>query len=307
MAEDILINDISPRIQYTGDGTQVAFTYPFPIFADADIEAYLDDELKVLSTDYSVSGAGNDNGGTVTFVAAPVNGVTVTLVRNLTVERTSDFQESGEFRAKVINAELDKIVAMIQEVEAALARALRLSSTDAAVDLVLPDTSGRANLYLAFDGSGAPIAAANPGGYPASGFMATVLDDPDAAAARATLGAEAADPDILKADASDTLTVGMLGSSYNLGNLNSATTLSIANGNIQHGTMTGSFTLTAPDDTDAGYLELELTMDATGGHALTLSGFNEIAGAFDNAANVVNLLRVSKLNANTYLEITQAI
>lgn len=95
--------------------------------------------------------------------------------------------------------------------------------------------------------------------------------------------------------------------SVNLGNLNSATTLHIYSGNIQHATMTGSFTLTAPDDGDEGYLELELTVNATGGYTLTLSGFNEISGTADMTANAVNLLRVSKLNTNTYLEITQAV
>lgn len=101
---------------------------------------------------------------------------------------------------------------------------------------------------------------------------------------------------------------GVLGSSYNAGaTLNSATTLTIANGNIQHGTMTGSFTLTAPNDTDDGYLELELTIGGAGGWTLTLSGFNEISGTFDSTTSAVNLLRVSKLNTNTYLEITQAV
>lgn len=95
--------------------------------------------------------------------------------------------------------------------------------------------------------------------------------------------------------------------SYNLGNLNSATTLKIANGNIQHATMTGSFTLTAPDDTEQGYIDLEFTIDGTGGYTLTLSGFNEISGTVDTTANTVNILTIRKHNTNTYLEVTQAV
>ncbi len=307
MADHIVINDISPRVQYTADGVQTVFTYPFPIFEDADLSVFVDGTLQVLTTDYTVTGAGVDSGGTADFAAAPPNAASVTLLRDLTVERTSDFQESGEFRAKVINDELDRLTAMIQEAEDRIARTLRLASTDTAADLTLPDKSSRTDTYLAFDAAGEPIAAADPGSYPASSYMATVLDDADAATARATLGAEAADADILKADVSDTLTAGMLGTSHDLGNLNTATTLHISDGNVQHGTMTGSFTMTAPDDADEGYCEVELTIDATGGYALTLSGFNEIAGSFDNTANMVNLLRISKLNTNTYLEITQAV
>jgi hypothetical protein len=118
---------------------------------------------------------------------------------------------------------------------------------------------------------------------------------------------QAYDADTLKSDTSDTLTVGMLGSSYSLGNLNGATTLSIANGNIQHATMTGSFTLTAPNDADDGYVEVEFTINATGGYTLTLSGFNEVSGTAVMTANTVNILRISKLNTNTYIEITQAV
>ena len=118
---------------------------------------------------------------------------------------------------------------------------------------------------------------------------------------------QAYDVDILKADVSDTLTVGMLTTSYNLGSLSSATTLHISDGNIQYATMTGSFTLTAPDDATDGYLEVEFTIDGTGGYTLTLSGFNEVSGTAVMTANTVNLLRISKLNTNTYIEITQAV
>lgn len=116
---------------------------------------------------------------------------------------------------------------------------------------------------------------------------------------------EAADAAIIKGDTSATLTAGVLTTSVPLGNLNSATTLHISDGNIQDATMTGSFTLTAPDDTDEGYLELELTIDATGAYTLTLAGFNEMSGAVDTTANVVNVLRISKLANGTDLEVAQ--
>jgi hypothetical protein len=102
-------------------------------------------------------------------------------------------------------------------------------------------------------------------------------------------------------------TAGAKATSNNLGNLSTSTTLHIYEGNIQHGTMTGSFTLTAPDDTESGYIELELTIDSTGGYTLTLSGFNEVTGTVSTGADVVNVLRISKMNTNTYLEVIQAV
>lgn len=187
MADHIRIGDIAPRIQYAGDGTQAVFAYPFPIFADADLVVYLDDALQVSG--YAVGGTGNDAGGTVSFDTAPADGAVVTLVRNVAIARTSDFQESGEFRAKIINDELDREVAMIQQVNDRVARSLRLSETDGAGSLILPDKATRAGQLLGFDADGNPIAAAGSGGGVAvSGFMATVVDDGDAAAARSTLG-----------------------------------------------------------------------------------------------------------------------
>jgi len=153
-ANHIQIGDITSRIQYTGDGAVTAFTYPFPIFDDADIEVYEDATLKTISTDYTVSGAGLSTGGTVTFVTAPASAVVVTLLRNLTIERTTDFQESGEFRSQVINDELDKQVAMAQQVNDKLNRSLRLASTDPDVTLTLPLKASRASKVLAFDSSG---------------------------------------------------------------------------------------------------------------------------------------------------------
>ncbi|MBT5373869.1 MAG: hypothetical protein HOI33_08145 [Rhodospirillaceae bacterium] len=165
MATDILIYDITPRIQYTGDGTQTAFTYPFPIFADGDIEVYLDDTLKTITTDYTVAGAGDSAGGTVTILAAPLSGIVVTLLRNIPIKRTTDFQEGGEFRAKVINDELDKMTAGLQQVEVEAGRGLKLSPTDTATSVTLPDKATRLGKLLGFNAvTGDPEATAGVAG-----------------------------------------------------------------------------------------------------------------------------------------------
>ncbi len=195
MTEHIKIGDITPRIQYEASGTETVFSYPFPVFSADDLRVYVDDTLQTPGTHYAVDGVGEDQGGAITFSIAPAPAAAVTIVRHLSIARTSDFQESGEFRASVINDELDKIIAMIQEIAEAIDRAVHLSATDRAAALTLPARTARANAYLAFDSKGAPIAAVEPGSYPASTFISTLLDDEDAAAARTTLGALAPDGD----------------------------------------------------------------------------------------------------------------
>lgn len=149
---DIQIGDISPRIQYTANGSVTVFAYPFPIFENSDLMVYLDDVLQ--TSGYTVSGAGASGGGSVTFSAAPGDGVIVTLARLVPIERTTDFQEGGAFRANVINEELDRIVCMAQQLREELARTVKrppTSTSDASLDLPDP-IAGRA-LKFAADGA----------------------------------------------------------------------------------------------------------------------------------------------------------
>ena len=152
MAEHIKINDITPRIEYEGDGVTVGFPYPFPIFADDNMTVYLDEAAQ--TSGFTVTGAGVSEGGTVTFDAAPADGVMVTLARDVPIKRTTDFQTAGAFRADTINDELDTITAILQELLLKHGLTVRVSVTDG-VGLELPGVATRANKHLAFDGVGA--------------------------------------------------------------------------------------------------------------------------------------------------------
>ena len=58
---------------YTGDDVEVNFNYGWYIKSAADLTVTVDGVTQVLDTDYTVSGVGNVNGGTVTFTTAPAN------------------------------------------------------------------------------------------------------------------------------------------------------------------------------------------------------------------------------------------
>lgn len=151
MDTHIKIGDVSPRVQYTANGTQVQFTYPFPIFQDADLQVYLDEALQ--SSGFTIVGAGDSAGGTVDFDTAPSASVTVTLARRLAIQRTSDFQESGAFRSKVINDELDYLSASLQQVSDDQSRSVQMAITESAsVDTTLPPP--QANGVLAWNPMG---------------------------------------------------------------------------------------------------------------------------------------------------------
>lgn len=152
MAEHIRIGDVAPRVQYLGDGSRVAFTYPFPIFHVSDMELRLDGVP--VAGGFTVTGAGSSGGGSVSLATPPAMGSTVTLRRRIRVERSTDFQDNGVLRARTLNDELDRIVATLQEQREELSAALRQDPAEVGGSFTLPLRAARANRMLGFDGTG---------------------------------------------------------------------------------------------------------------------------------------------------------
>ena len=124
MSEHIKINNYIPRVQYVADGILTTFEFPFAVFDAEDLKVYIGSELQ--ENNYTVSGVGESEGGSITFTAAPTDEAVVTIVRYMSIERTSDFQEGGALRADVLNNELDKQTAFIQQVADNLNRSIVL-------------------------------------------------------------------------------------------------------------------------------------------------------------------------------------
>ena len=154
MTSHVKIYGITPRIQYTADGSLTTFEFPFAIFSSSDINVYLDDELQA-DTAYTVTGAQTSDGGSVTFETAPTSGTIITLIRNLSIERTTDFQEGGALRADTLNDELDYQIACQQQIAENLNRSMVLPpyATDTDVDLTLPTPSAGKAIVWNADGT----------------------------------------------------------------------------------------------------------------------------------------------------------
>ena len=150
----IKLHGVKPRIQYVANGTLSTYEFPFVIFSNTDIKVYLND-IPQDTTTYSVTGIKNTNGGSIAFVTPPTNGTIITIIRDLSIERTTDFQEGGTLRADTLNNEFDYQTACLQQVADSINRSMILPpyATDTDVDLTLPTPSAGRAIVWNLDGT----------------------------------------------------------------------------------------------------------------------------------------------------------
>lgn len=177
-------------------GGETTFAYEFKILDEDDLEVIVTDTdgvstTKTLSSDYTVTGVGADEGGTVVFSVAPTSGYTVTLRRQMAYKQLIDLVTQGGYDSDVVETALDRLTMFLQQVDELLDRTFRTPAGDSNNFTELPAEEDRASKYLAFDGDGKPIASGGgPGSaeVPTTSFASTLLDDSDGETARATLG-----------------------------------------------------------------------------------------------------------------------
>lgn len=154
----IQINNVTRRVVYAASGTG-PYAFTFEILAAGDIAVYKDDALLTLTTDYTVTIAGNGT-GSITLTASPTGATQIAIVGNRTIQRTTDFTTGGDFFANTLNDELDQQTIFAQQNAEGLTRALTAPQTDpTSINMTLPRASLRANKALGFDANGNPVIA----------------------------------------------------------------------------------------------------------------------------------------------------
>lgn len=176
------VPSITSRVTYAGDGGSVAFPVSFYFLANADLVVLLVDAdgistTQVLNTDYTLTGAGVEAGGTVTMLTAPPSGYTLIIYRDPAVTQLTDYAPNDPFPAETHERALDRLTMISQRNRELVTRAIRLSDSDtsgASTDLPVP-TARRALIWAA-DG----LSIINSG------------SDPDAVAVSAQASSDAA-------------------------------------------------------------------------------------------------------------------
>lgn len=152
MTDHLKICNLPCRTQYICDGERTAFDFTFAVFEPEDIEVWINGAA--ISQGFAVQGVRETDGGRVVFRAPPAAGSRLTLLRQLVIARETDFQHGGILRSDALNDELDRVVAMLQQVDGETARAVRLQVSDDDAELRLPVKANRAGQVLAFDADG---------------------------------------------------------------------------------------------------------------------------------------------------------
>lgn len=151
------VSSTAARLSYSGDGVSTTFAVPYFIKA-ADLNVYVDDALKALTSDYSAAGAGLPAGGSVTFTAAPGPGTAVTIIRNPDTLQSTKLPSNDPFPSRAVETALDKLTMLAQRNNDLLARAIVLPDPYAggAVPSLPPPGAGK---FLRWNAPGTALEA----------------------------------------------------------------------------------------------------------------------------------------------------
>jgi len=154
----ISLSDNDPRVRYTATSGQTVFAVPFEFFDNDDFDVFEEDTSgsvtqKTLTTHYSVSG-GSGSTGNITFGTGITLNHIITIVRNIDIERVTDFTGGAAINRAALNEQLDKLTAITSDIKDVTTRTLRLADWDSDATLTFPNVSTRAGKIFGFDSSG---------------------------------------------------------------------------------------------------------------------------------------------------------
>jgi hypothetical protein len=150
------VTNTTARNQYTATAGQTVFAYTFEVYDKDDLVVLKNSTTLSEGSNYTVSGVGNDNGGNITLAVGATAGDVITIYRDMALNRTTDYQNSGDFLASEVNEDFDRLWLAIQQNATSDSRSVKKPVTDlSSINMELPVASGRSHRLLGFDSTGA--------------------------------------------------------------------------------------------------------------------------------------------------------
>jgi hypothetical protein len=167
---DIPINEVTRRVQFTGNTGTGPFAFTFNILADDDLVVYKNFVLQTITTDYTVSTNANGT-GSITLTSALIASDVLTIIGGRALERTTDFVTAGDLLASSLNEQFDSLVIMAQQLDEKLDRSLKVDIGDQFTDLSLPAKANRVGKVMAFNAT-----SGDPEAGPTIGDVSSIAD-----------------------------------------------------------------------------------------------------------------------------------
>lgn len=117
------VTSLIVRNEYTATAGQTVFNYTFLIFTADDLNVYITpsgqdaNDSTDLTTAYTVDVGtiGNPSGGFITLNSGVNSGDLVTIVSSIVEDRTTDYQNSGDFLPDTVNEDFDRVVSLTKQ------------------------------------------------------------------------------------------------------------------------------------------------------------------------------------------------
>jgi len=152
-------------LSFDGDDNTDDFAITWKYFAKADVVATLrgtgdSETTQVLDTDFTLTAAGDDSGGTLHMNTPPATGETLVVTLEPASVQETSLPLGGALPSADVEAALDRLAQLAAKLESLLDRALTIPRTDTEVgSMELPIDANRVG-FLEFDSNGDPTIAA---------------------------------------------------------------------------------------------------------------------------------------------------
>ena len=146
-------------VSYSTDGSTTTFPIPFYFLQDGDITVDKIDGngglvTLVLGSDYTLTGAGLPEGGSLKTLSVIPVGFTLHVSRVVPVTQETVYQQNDAFPAKTTEKALDKLTMIAQQHESAITNSIRFPRNEYGRNGVLPHAAERASKIVSFDDAG---------------------------------------------------------------------------------------------------------------------------------------------------------
>lgn len=102
------------KISYVGDGETTEYSFSFPFFQNADVKVCIDNDL-LSDEQYDVNPNNNFDGGLVVFANPPESGADIDIFRQVSLNRTIDYQPTLRIDPEDLNSDFNFLLAALQD------------------------------------------------------------------------------------------------------------------------------------------------------------------------------------------------